>query len=235
MNHLKSIIQIILVMTALAVLSGGCRDSNTATGAPEVSEAVEVKPLGAYTSETPMELTQVNYTVPPSQISYATFSLDQESAIGYIISDGTIEFLDENGTPVMSDLFFPVDNGYKTLSLEAGTYKVRIQNSTREDVSLSIFSPELPLDCTTIRSSGRILVGAGSHEFIEMEIQPQRSRVDLSLPDGAVTIFDQDLAEIIPPSARISRMLSPGRYLLLVDNTKSQTRGALQVEISTGR
>ena len=230
MNILKSISPIILIMAALALLSG-CGDSKS----PSESEVVEVKTLGAYTVTTPMELTHVNYTVPPSLISYVTFSLEQESVIIYMISDGTVEFLDENGTPVHSDIFFPVENDYKTLPLEAGTYMARVQNSTLEDISFSIFSTGLPLECTTIYSSGRILVGARSHEFMEMEIQHPRTMVDLSLPGGTVTIFDQNLIEIVPASTGISRILPAGHYLLLVDNTSSQTRGALNAEISAGR
>ncbi len=237
MNLLKSIFNVILTMAVLAVLSGanGCHDSNSSTGTPNASEVVEVNSLGAYTAENPVELTQANYTVPPSETTYGTFSLDQESAIGYIISDGTIEILDEKGTPVLSDIFFPVGNSYKTQSLGAGTYQVRVQNSTREDISFSIYSTGLPLDCTTIRSSGRILVNARSHEFMEIDIPSRRTRVDLSLPDGAVTLFDQNLVEIASESTLVDKMLPPGRYLLLADNTKSQTRGALQVELTASR
>ncbi len=237
MNLLKSIFNIILTTAVLTVLSSasGCHDTNSATSTQDASDVVEVNPLGAYTTENPVELTQANYTVPPSETTYGTFSLDQESTVGYVISDGTIEILDEKGTPVMSDIFFPVDNTYKTLSLGPGTYQVRVQNSTREDISFSIYSTELPLDCTTIRSSGRILVNARSHEFMEIDIPSRRTRVNLSLSDGAVTLFDQDLVEITPESTLVDKMLPPGRYLLLADNTKSQTRGALQVELTASR
>ena len=148
-----------------------------------------------------------------------------------MISDGTVEIYDLNGSIVHSDIFFPLDNSYKTVSLNSGEYLIKIQNCINEDSSFTIFSEEMGLVCTTIKSSERIFIAAKSHEFIAIEVKQNSVNLKATLSTDNITLFDSNFTEITPTSNMINTTLSTGKYILLVDNSDSQTYGTLEVEM----
>jgi len=129
----------ILVLAAAVFMIQGCDDSGSA---PE-SEIVEIQTLGHFPRQTPTESRQSAYRLSPSQSTYAAFSLTETATIEHMISQGTVEIFDSEGAPVHSDIFFPVDNDYKILSLDAGAYRIKIQNSLKEEAAFAIFSESM--------------------------------------------------------------------------------------------
>ena len=229
MKSKNTLVLHILVLAAVIFMIQGCDDSGS--GEEPESEIVEIQTLGHFPRQTPTELKQSAYRLSPSQSTYAAFSLTETSTIGYMISQGTVEIYDSEGVPVHSDIFFPVDNDYKTLSLDAGTYRIKIQNSLKEEGAFAIFSEGMGLDHTTIRKSESVLVAEKTHEFIVIETQRDGVDVRASLPTGKVAFFAFNYRVLEPPADTIRRNMSRGQYILLADNSASETYGTLEIEM----
>jgi len=225
MKRKKRIIFQLLALTALIFMIEGCSDSNSNLN----SVTVETRTLGVHTKEAPAVLTQSAYRIPASQSTYAAFNVAESSTTGYMISEGTVEIYDINGSLLYSDIFFPVGNSYKAISLDAGQYLIKIQNSINEDSSFTIFSEAMVLDCTTIRSSESIRIAGKVNEFIAIEVPGNQVGFQAALPTGKLTLFDRSYTELTSSSSSINRSLSAGKYILLVDNTNSQTYETLEI------
>lgn len=216
-----------VVLAVLVLMIGGCKES----GSIRQTEIVEVQALGVYPKDRPVELAQCVYRTSASQNSYATFTVADSATIGYMMPDGAVEIYDQTDSLVFSDIFFPADNGYQTVSLDSGQYLIKIQNSVSEDRAFAIFSEELGLDCTTVRSSEDIIIGPNSHEFIAIEIERNQVNLQAAFPTEAVTLFDSNFVELTPISDVISTSVKNGSYILLVDNSDSQISGTLEIVI----
>ena len=227
----KSFYRCIRMMVAAAVVlfAGGCFDSGSDSKASPESEVIETQMLGVYTKNAPGELTQSTYRISGGKSGYARFYVTEHAAIGYMISDGTVKIYDADGSLVHSDIFFPVGNSYKIISLDAGEYLINVQNSVNDDCSFTIFSDAMGLHRTTIRSSGRVLVPGNTHEFIEIEPGKKGARFRASLSTGSLTLFDRDFNRLESTAGTINRQLSGGQYILLADHAESQTFGKLEI------
>ena len=215
------------ILAVLLLVMAGCKDS----GSTPQTEIVEAQSLGVYNREEPVELAQCSYRTSASQSSYATFTLAENATIGYMMSNGTVEIYDTKDSLVFADIFYPTDNGYKTVSLDSGQYLIKIQNTVNEDSSFGIFSEELGLDCTTVRSSEDIIIAPNSNEFIAIQIERNQVSLQATFPTDAITLFDSNFVELTPASDVISTSLKNGSYILLVDNSDSQASGTLKIVI----
>ncbi|MGM0452629.1 MAG: hypothetical protein ACQERN_05650 [Thermodesulfobacteriota bacterium] len=227
MKTKKKNIVYLLVVAAFACLVCGCNDSDSS---PQ-SEIVDIQTLGNFPRQAPAKLARATYRLAPSQSTYAAFTLDENSTIGYMIFRGTVEIYDSEGAAVHSDIFFPVDNDYKTVALDAGQYRIKIQNSVEKEGAFTIFSEDMGLDVTTIRQSDSLLVAENTHEFIIVETRRNGVDFTASLPTGEVTLFDFNHEVLAEASGTIGRTLPAGQYILLADNSDSKTYGSLEIDM----
>lgn len=231
MKSKNTLVLHILVLAAVAFMIQGCNDSGSLPES-ETSETIEIQTLGHFPRQRPTDLKQSVYRLSPSLSTYATFRLTEASNIGYMISQGTVEIYDSNDAPIHSDIFFPVENDYKIVSLDAGAYLIKIQNSLKEEGAFAIFSGDMGLDHTTIWKSESVLVAEKAHEFIVIEIQRDGVDFRASLPTGKVALFDFNYTELEPPANTVRRNMQMGQYILLADNAASKTYGTLEIEMT---